>query len=55
MSKYNRMSESVAASDLLQALNTLQHSQVYEEELSFGNKPTNPSHSEQCMNFEIYM
>lgn len=44
MSKHNRIGESVAASELLRALNTLQHSQQYEEELSFGNRPEKQSH-----------
>ena len=55
MSKYIRMADSAAALDLLQALNTLQQNQVYEEELSFGNRPSNSIPTEQCMNFEIYM
>lgn len=55
MNKNNRMTQSIAASDLLRALNTLQQNQGYEEELSFGHRPSNVAPSEQCMNFEIYM
>ena len=56
MNKNNRRNDSVAASELLKALTTLQNnSLIYEEELSFGQQPSHTQHESKTMNFEIYM
>jgi hypothetical protein len=49
----NRRQESVAASELLRALTTLQNNSLcYEEELSFGQQPTHQQQEPtKTMNF----